>query len=548
MELPAVAREIETFLDTYLDVLPNQFGLFQTHRDFWRALILTLPDKYGYCSIRDLSMYENSQIWGSSFKRLVNKVHKENTMLRKVLSLRMDTDRIQMQRPLTGRSLLSITTSRSAQHARALRTLCVLAIHPVMGVEGFRVNNYAHVPFELPTSLQDRLPNISSTDEQDQIFPAKKLTTFVENIYLARHALKSGSSYDPKLNNFIAFVQRSNLHSDFVWQQLGNLPDTFDNTIHAFVIKVPYVIPGKQVIIWNTWHATAGSTDSTPKITAFVDLVPRRYFDQPERLAWYKYVCQYAPMDPGTGSGRGSYLSFVMRLMDYVQSGYNIPYGLNDEYMEMFDNGLRHMAVDSRDMQGTGTLSPEQIQSFHDEGYLVIDIPDQLVRILPPEKSIENFNRFIRTITGDSNFSMNDHLHRVLEPSVSFQQTGSKYTYYSNRINTADPLNPFVNGKKSMNAQKGGKLIAKNCGLGKGTTYVSEPYHIAFQYSQFVYNVMKSFYHPGETEPLIVVNERFRAKTTSSWANGTHIDTAPVKLIPDTFHAYRANNNLPMFY
>lgn len=548
-----VGIEIETFLDRYQDILPSQFGMFQTHRDFWRALILTISDKYGYCTIKDLSMYDNHQIWATAFTRLIKKVHAENTKLRKVLALRMDTERVQIQRPLEGRSLLSITTSRSSIHSRALRTLCVLAIHPTLGVDGFRVKNYSDVPFLLPKRLQDKLPNIpSDIPDMDLSYPARKLTDFVETIYRARQFVQNDATNDSDASDdmrpFVTFIRQAHLHSDLVWQKLGELPSTFDREIHGFVIKVPYVIPGKQVILWNTWHATAGSTSKSPKVTAFIDLVPRRYFENVQNLEWYKYVSQHAPIDPGSGSGRGAYLSFHTKVVDDMNSGDGvIQYGLHDEYMEMFDNGLRHMAIDHADTRGHGTLTFEQKRSFHTDGYLIIDIPEHLVQLLPAEKSLENFNRFFRNISGKSSFSLDVHLHQVIDQKLAEEETGSQYTYYSNRIDETDPLNPFKNGVKSRNAQKGGKLIAKNCGMGKGTTYVSEPFHVSFQYSQFVYNILKSFYHPGAIEPLVVVNERFRAKTTSSWANGTHIDTAAVKLIPDVFHVYRQANNLPAF-
>ena len=547
-----VANEIESFLDRYQDLMPQQFGMFQTHRDFWRALILTISDKYGYCTVKDLSMYENHQVWASAFSRLVKKVHKENTKLRKVLALRMDTERVQIQRPLMGRSLLSITTSRSSIHSQSLRALCVLAIHPEMGVEGYRVKSYTDVPFLLPKCLQDRLPNVpSDVPEMDLSYPATKLTDFVSRIYQARQFVRDEGTSDSSSSNmmdpFIEFIRRAQLHSDFVWQQLGDLPLNFIHEIHGFIIKVPYVVPGKQVILWNTWHATAGSTDTSPKVTAFIDLVPRSYFEDVSNLEWYKYVSQHAPVDPGAGSGRGSYLSFHTKVVDDMNSNGTIQYGLNDEYMEMFDNGFRHMAIDHDDFRGHGTLTNEQKESFKRDGYLIVDIPEHLLRLLPADRSIDNFNKFFRNLSGNMYFSLDTHLQEVIDQKVAEVQTGSQYTYYSDRIDETDPLNPFKSGNKSRNAQKGGKLIAKNCGMGKGTTYVSEPYHVSFQYSQFVYNILKSFYHPGDVEPLVVVNERFRAKTTSSWANGTHIDTAATKLIPAAFHNYRRNNQLPAF-
>jgi hypothetical protein len=49
----SLQNRIERFLNVYLDNLPDRFPtetdnvVLQTHRDFWRALILTYADRYG---------------------------------------------------------------------------------------------------------------------------------------------------------------------------------------------------------------------------------------------------------------------------------------------------------------------------------------------------------------------------------------------------------------------------------------------------------------------------------------------------------------------
>lgn len=549
-----VIQMVEKFLDTYIELLPKTFqseeGIFlQTHRKFWRALLLTYGDRYGTASTEWLvQSYSSGCTWGPQMMRIIKKVQAEHKKLRHCLSLRMDTERIQIQRPLSGRSLLSITTSRSSEMSRALRSLVVLGVHPILGVDGYRVKTYNSVPFTLPKKLQDRLPNLTKAQEYiDVEVNATKMTDFVHKIYTARDYIQNIHHVVPEhLQPFVNFIKDTGLHEDTAWNAMGLSSTRFDPDRHGFIIKVPYVIPGKQLILWSTWHATAGASSDlgSAKVTAFIDLVPASFFLEPAVLLWYKYTCQYAPSDPGSGSGRGSYLSFVNRAIEDTQSSEPLSYGLPDEYMEMFDSGVRHMASDSADLRGSGTLTHTQREQFYTHGYLIIDIPEHLTMMLPASKSLQNLSVFFRRVSRDKTFDIQDSdgssLHRVLELKVAEQLVG-KYAYFSDRIPETDPLNPFANGLKSHNPQSGGKLIAKDCGMGKGTTFVNEPFHVAFQYSQFVYNVMSSFYKTG---PLIVVLERFRAKTTSSWSNGTHIDTSAGKLITPGYHLYRATHGL----
>ena len=62
--------------------------------------------------------------------------------------------------------------------------------------------------------------------------------------------------------------------------------------------------PGKQLILWATWHATGSSKTNTAKISAFIDLVPKKMLDEESQI-WYNFVCQNAPYDPGAGSRKG---------------------------------------------------------------------------------------------------------------------------------------------------------------------------------------------------------------------------------------------------
>jgi len=569
-EAHPVIDSIEKFLARYASTLPASFAhgnlQIQTSPAFWRALILTYGDRYGQSTevARSFPGLPGHLEWKRGLSKCIKEAARCTKQVRTLLSLRMDTERVQMQRPLSGRSLLSITTCINPQFARALRALIVLGIHPEHGVEGYRVppQAYGSIPFTLPKCLQDRLSvlgphNAARPDETtfteerlralDVTVPAPKMTTFIHRMYEAR---TSTDTEDP----FVSFVQRI-LPTTFAWHALGPLPDQFDPILHGFVIKVPFVIPGKQIILWSTWHATAGASSAlhSAKVTAFVDLVPRRFFaSSPQDLTWYRYCNTHAPSDPGGGSSRGAYLSFESMVID-VARGRRPPdtYGLPAPYLHMFDTGLRDQAVDASDCRGCGTLTADRVTQFYDAGYLILDIPVALAARLPASECLSSVSQFFRNISSDETFDLQDAdgqgLHRVLEMKVAEATVGSRYAYFSRGIPSADPLNPFAHGPHSHNPQRGGKLIAKDCGMGKGSTFVSDPNHLAFQYSSFVYNVLSSFYHPGTHEPLVVVNERFRAKTTAAWTNGTHVDNATGKLIPLLFHLYQQVNRLPSF-
>lgn len=543
--MTTLQQKIETFLDTYSPHLPKQFEtgvkgvVLKTHRNFWRALILTYSDRYGAGGGISTLQYPGSEVWGKTLRKLIKSVSIMHKRLRNQLALRTDTERVQIQRPLKGRSLLSITTSRSPEHSRALRALVVLGVHPINGVHGFRLPNFDSAPFMLPRPLQDKLPKLTQADNhRDVVIHAPKMTRFVENMYRARHWVHTHHPDTPNNDPFVEFLRTSRLVEEATWSTLGVLPAQFNPHTHGFVVKVPLVKPGQEIILWSTWHATAGTDRylNDAKVTGFVDMVPKTFLSN-ELLEWYRYACTHAPVDPGSGSNRGAYASFMNRAAHDAMSPHgNIEYGLPDHCMAMFDSGTRSFAVDASDMRGLGTLTQKHRQQFYDEGYLIITIPQALQEQLPAEGSIRNLNSFIRNLTGDATFDLNDahgeSLSRVLDLAESEKHTGDKYSYFADRMPESDILNPFRLGKKSKMAQGGGKLITKNCGMGRGTTYIDEPLHLEFQFSSFVYNVLSSFYEPGRVAVLIPVLERFRAKTTEAWANATHVDNAAHRLVP----------------
>lgn len=90
----------------------------------------------------------------------------------------------------------------------------------------------------------------------------------------------------------------------------------------------------------------------------------------------------------------------------------------------------------------------------------------------------------------------------------------------------------------SETAQGGGSLVARDSGMGPGSTYSNEPVHLCFQFSTFVTNLMQSFY--GADEPIVRVLERYRLKTAQAWKGGVHVDICGRRLLPPSVNAQEA--------
>jgi hypothetical protein len=497
----AVAQEVESFLDKYGVDLPPVFGKFRTHRDFWRAFLLTGPDQPNRVPVQDLGMYPKGNIWGPEFLALMDKGWMWTMRLKHRLSLRTDSERVRVQRPLTGRSLLAVTTCQSLRYAQSLRSLVVMGIHPMYGVEGYRTTDFTEGSFALPGALKERLTRLGSgTDgnnmedvEEDFVQKASKMTAFVQSLFAARDWIRSGKR-GRKLEVFVQFLHQAGLVDDDAWASLGDLPAHFIPADHGFVVKVPYVAPGTQMILWNTWFTNAGRTNADLAVASSIDLTPVSFLDKDE-LAWYRYLNQSAPVDL-SATGGGAYRTLVSKVREEATT-----YGLPDEYLEMFDNGLRHMATDADNYHGLGMLTETQKTTFHQQGYLVVDIPALLVNRLPVDKSLGNLERFQKV---------------VVEGCPRYSEK--------------DPLNPFVRLPKM-------KILS----------YPLEPFHLAFQYTSFLHNLLASFYQPGRIEPLLVVQEPFQQRTTTTTWSSFRVNNCSVNLIPFSHRQYRAQRGLCTF-
>jgi hypothetical protein len=373
-----------------------------------------------------------------------------------------------------------------------------MGTHPVYGVEGYRTKDFTDGSFTLPAALKERLKRVDTSAqstmqdvEDDFVQKAPKMTTFVQSIYTARDWVRSGKR-GKDTDAFIKFIRCTGLAEEEAWTTLGDLPTDFIPADHGFVVKVPYVAPETQLILWNTWFTDAAGGGKS--VISSMDLTPVSYLD-PEELAWYQYLSQHAPSDLGGSGGGGAYQTFVLKAFEKA-----VTYGLPEEYMEMFTSGHRHMATDSDDLRGLGTLVETQKQLFHQQGYLVVNIPTDLVQRLPVEKSLRNMDLF----------------HEVLQSFTTARRD-------------KDPLNPFV--------KQGNKVTI---------AYTLEPFHVAFQYTSFLHNLLASFYQPGRIEPLLVIQEPFRQPQSSKWGPFT-MNNYPMHLIPWAHRQYRASHGLFAF-
>jgi len=461
------------------------------------AALLCFNDRYG-------SQGSIKHIKNDELKKVLKIIQSKNKKIKSILSDRTDFERIQCQRPIYGDSLLSITSPENTQYAKQLNGLLVLAMDTKKGVSGYqigvekdsktgkiKVNKDAmdNVPFKIVHNLQPDQPSPEKPNIE-----AKKINIFLKKIF---NALQHKGSEE--FNDFVE------LNSDIL-EKLGlNSSSRFsdDMKYYTFIAKA---IPGKQIILWSTWHATGSSKKETAKISSFIDLVPKNLLDYESQL-WYNFVCQNAPYDPGSGSARGSWTSFNVLAKKDVEE-YGIPQAKINEIWEQKSNGP------------FGKLSDADMTKFNTDGYLIIDIPEELQLEFSATQTVNEFDDFFSILSDEPSFSFKSNIKQLVE-------TGKKddYNYFMDRIDNLDPFNPTEYNKttrKSHNPQSGGKYIANDSGMGPGSTFLNSHTHLGFQFSQWITNLFASFY--GEDEILLRVLERFRVKMMSSWSKSAHVD------------------------
>ena len=377
------------------------------------ALVLCLPDRYGIGKA-DATL-KAMKFDGTNMLVVKQAVKVWHEKLRKKLGERGDAvpagKRIQAQRLLTGESLLVVTHSLSPEFNKALLGLLATAIHPVFGIDGKKVDKMC-VPQYLPASLQPKLPKLPCRECN-----AAEINELLQAIF----ECMNGSHCDGAVK---AFVELHELNTETGRSRFG-LPRTWNENM-GFVTTCPEGRRG-DVLAWEGLHATIGS-DGT-NCVSFLDMVQTDFIGE-EQMKWYEFATNNAPVDPGAGSGRGSWLSLEHAVKQGRQS-----FGIS---------------TDGWEKQGKNILTDEQREQFHGKGYLILEaseIPETLRPLA--DTSCRNFEAFFKNVSGyPLNLSATDgegSANALFDSGLSF--TGSKMI---------DPLNPFDFegiGQKSKNAQ-----------------------------------------------------------------------------------------------
>lgn len=560
-----VIETVQAFLDRWSGALSQNSGL---PRAWWHACLLCFSDRYGSGKVLTPSAFHPLHVPPDARLEMLDTIRLAALWTKKLrmrLAQRTDCDRVQMQRPLLGTSLICFTTSRagavSAARTKALNALLVAALHPTLGVEDVRMTpeQFRGIPFKLPVALQPKLPCVGRDTAP---VPATAINALLRALVTAhahqRRADEQDGGQTPNGTPACdAFIRRLDLGKPQKWACFGDLPDEWDEATMGFETVVPPAHPG-TLVIWSTWHTTCGVArvknaagqvpPSDAKITAFVDHVPRDFLG-PELLAWYTYVARHAPCDPGAGSSRGTWPMFYqldMQERARAPSDPSVRYGLPpplltqlEEAATSDDEAAPPAAPAAAAAGAMPCLTEEQLAHLHRHGYVVVDVPPDDVP--PPSASIANVSRFFADVSGDDTFQFTrpDDLRRCEARDAAQQyweprgNPDPSYFYYTARLDPHDPLNPRASIGRSHNPQRGGKLIAADSGMGPGSTYTSEPGHLQFQFSPYVTGLMQSLYaHRGQTSRVLPVLERMRIKSDAPWSKNTHVDVCGMKLIP----------------
>ena len=459
----------------------------------WMAILLCIGDRWGIgkaeATLRTLGVLE-----------IVRDVAFWHAQLRVHLASRQGSQRIQAQRIIKGPSLLVIMRCRSAEHSSALHGLLALMIHPSFGLDGYRVDAHA-VPQMLPKCLQPNLP----------ILPNRCVECHAINAVFSAMYTSSSVEVD-------AFVKSIGADTADGRRKLG-LPVEWDVAIHGFKTIIPEVDEG-DVLVWNTWHASGGADKSSegPKLVAFLDMIPQSFLSD-DLYLWYEFVSRHAPMDPGAGSSRGSWLNLVHMLMSTTDD-----FGID---------------VTTWVKCGRTDLLPLSARRILDiQGYLVVKTPPDLRQLA--SVSCAGFQSFFQNV---SDYSLD------LKVASGHNSVAEMFDIHGLAVIGSvmiDPLQPFAltGVARSKNPQGGGSIITKSTGMGAGTTYCNEPGHVQFQTSQFLADLFTTLGGAFYDAPLIPVWERFRLKDKSPWKAGMHVDTTLESLIPhDMLDARRKAGN-----
>jgi len=549
-------------------VLPNCNQTLERHINFWRALLLCFPDRYGSIgSFVHLSTVklEAQVIHVPGTTTPLSKEHKlelQNLMRQVKAQNKKLTDalgnapmRVQMQRPILGESVLVVLAREDPTQNDILNKLLFTAIHPSHGIDGYKVNDFKACPFALPKSLQDTLPKLNFDPSQNQnedgisvqFTFATKLNSFLKLLVRRIEIERLGTSKGEK-DKFTTFVR------EWVKSEAGNaLPRAWSPNYNAKLL-IPEAKADRDVLIWETFHTTCGmklqtkkqiAKDKFPmqaKMTAFVDYVPTSGID-PELLVWKKYVELNAPMDAGAGSSRGTWAMFT-----YCWRA-GKPFGLPPLLVEKLTIPSTPSSEERRKL-GYYELTPAVKQQLKRDGYLVLSYEGEHFKIPKNPRNLkkrghsdlkngeeigqmtrDHFKDVFRVVSQDATWEY-ENIEEIESKAAAAVRKQDHYFYYTDKISPTDPFNPDATSGKTHLAQGGGKYISSDSGMGPATTITNDVAHVVFTTSLFIRGIMSDLYRDGKEEcPAMVVNlERFRMKASKPWKQNLHVDWHPTTL------------------
>jgi hypothetical protein len=246
VEAAGVIRDLELFLTEHIDHLPTHRHMDEADttrkRNYWRALIMCFTDRYG-AGKADRLLRGTPML--NQLRALLVRVRGLNTRLRKRLAERTGGDRVQMQFPIAGRSLLCITAPE--EHGPALVALLVAAIHPTAGVKSLRCKTFEACPFVLPAALQPKLP-VGALLKEGVFVEASTINLALRTIFVCagRGGSGGGMSAGAIAAEYREFVERMQLDSDDGWDCFEGLPPEWSDRC-KFSTTVPVVRAGEQV-------------------------------------------------------------------------------------------------------------------------------------------------------------------------------------------------------------------------------------------------------------------------------------------------------------
>lgn len=444
-------------------------------------------------------------------------------------------DRVQMQRTIQGRSMLALLVPHNPDFRATLESILARILHPDSGAFQKRstsedsLKTFRKVPYTLPKQLQDAIPILTEEEEASRLDvsrDAPKMNFLIKTIMDERQRLKLEGWGVP---HGYFDDERSRVRYWVAKNPEMELPDEpYQQALHGCKIVVPHATPN-DLLVWDSWHASAGSKTDAVKITSFLDYVPTTFLTEPQKLD-YEYILRNAPVDVGAGSGRGGWNSFAWMLHRGVR-----PFGIPADLKVCSDPIMQTRPRGEQERIGF-----EYGNSMMAKGFAVIPLPPALTDLYPPARVFQQLDSFFQTLSGHA-LSDQKTMEGIQSRKNAERIFGEPYTFYSRGMPTTQPnstgaaLHPGSVGDLSHNPQAGGILIPQDSGLGPGTSLFSNPVHVGLQTDPIMYDIVRGLYQAigqrseckwSPTDGLMLVPERFRLKLNQAWAGNLHVDTS----------------------